>query len=196
MSYQYNERHSRVPHANSSAKTLASSSTSGSAQRRVGSVSPLARAQAAAPSGVRVVLADSSNRPASRNQTTVITSSASSDDLEAASVATAAKSRAPLVSPSRPPVLHQHSTSVRQIKPSTSQHKQQSHHHHHHQHHHHSHQRHDETKTKTQMARAFQESKELYKTADTKAGLQTVKHRRVFKKTTTITKGENEKVGT
>jgi len=52
-----------------------------------------------------------------------------------------------------------------------------------------------ETKTKTQMARAFQESQELFKTADSKAGLQTVKTRRVLKKTTTITKGENEKVG-
>ena len=51
-----------------------------------------------------------------------------------------------------------------------------------------------ETKTKTQMARAFQESQELYKSADSKAGLQTVKTRRVLKKTTTITKGENEKV--
>lgn len=51
-----------------------------------------------------------------------------------------------------------------------------------------------ETKTKTQMARAFQESQELYKTADSKAGLQTVKTRRVLKKTTTITRGENEKV--
>lgn len=52
-----------------------------------------------------------------------------------------------------------------------------------------------ETKTKTQMARAFQESQELFKSADSKAGLQTVKTRRVLKKTTTITKGENEKVG-
>lgn len=51
-----------------------------------------------------------------------------------------------------------------------------------------------ETKTKTQMARAFQESQELYKSADSKAGLQTVKTRRVLKKTTTITRGENEKV--
>lgn len=51
-----------------------------------------------------------------------------------------------------------------------------------------------ETKTKTQMARAFQESQELFKSADSKAGLQTVKTRRVLKKTTTITKGENEKV--
>lgn len=51
-----------------------------------------------------------------------------------------------------------------------------------------------ETKTKTQMARAFQESQELYKTADSKAGLQTVKTRRVLKKTTTITRGESEKV--
>lgn len=51
-----------------------------------------------------------------------------------------------------------------------------------------------ETKTKTQMARDFQESQELYKSADSKAGLQTVKTRRVLKKTTTITKGENEKV--
>lgn len=51
-----------------------------------------------------------------------------------------------------------------------------------------------ETKTKTQMARAFQESQELYKSADQKAGLQTVKTRRVLKKTTTITRGENEKV--
>lgn len=53
-----------------------------------------------------------------------------------------------------------------------------------------------ETKTKTQMARAFQESQELYKSADSKAGLQTVKTRRVLKKTTTITRGENEKVRT
>lgn len=53
-----------------------------------------------------------------------------------------------------------------------------------------------ETKTKTQMARAFQESQELYKSADQKAGLQTVKTRRVLKKTTTITRGENEKVST
>lgn len=52
-----------------------------------------------------------------------------------------------------------------------------------------------ETKTKTQMAREFQESQELYKSADSKAGLQTVKTRRVLKKTTTITRGENEKVG-
>lgn len=51
-----------------------------------------------------------------------------------------------------------------------------------------------ETKTKTQMARAFQESQELYKSADQKAGLQTVKTRRVLKKTTTITRGENEKL--
>lgn len=51
-----------------------------------------------------------------------------------------------------------------------------------------------ETRTKTQMARAMEESQELYKTADSKAGLQTVKTRRVFKKTTTIQKGENEKV--
>lgn len=51
-----------------------------------------------------------------------------------------------------------------------------------------------ETKTKTQMARAFEESQELYKTAHEKAGLQTVKTRRVLKKTTTITRGENEKV--
>lgn len=51
-----------------------------------------------------------------------------------------------------------------------------------------------ETRTKTQMARAFQESQELYKSADSKAGLQTVKTRRVLKKTTTITRGENEKV--
>lgn len=53
-----------------------------------------------------------------------------------------------------------------------------------------------ETKTKTQMARAFQESQEMYKSADSKAGLQTVKTRRVLKKTTTITRGENEKVRT
>lgn len=51
-----------------------------------------------------------------------------------------------------------------------------------------------EHKTKTQMARSFQESQELYKSADSKAGLQTVKTRRVLKKTTTITRGENEKV--
>lgn len=51
-----------------------------------------------------------------------------------------------------------------------------------------------ETKTKSQMARAFQESQELYKSADSKNGLQTVKTRRVLKKTTTITRGENEKV--
>lgn len=51
-----------------------------------------------------------------------------------------------------------------------------------------------ETKTKTQMARAFQETQELYKSADSKAGLQTVKTHRVLKKTTTITRGENEKV--
>ena len=50
-----------------------------------------------------------------------------------------------------------------------------------------------ETKTKTQMAREFREAQELYKSADSKAGLQTVKTRRVLKKTTTITKGENEK---
>lgn len=51
-----------------------------------------------------------------------------------------------------------------------------------------------ETKTKTQMARAFQEQQEIYKSADSKAGLQTVKTKRVLKKTTTITRGENEKV--
>lgn len=51
-----------------------------------------------------------------------------------------------------------------------------------------------ETRTKTQMARAFQETQELYKSADSKSGLQTVKTRRVHKKTTTITRGENEKV--
>jgi len=51
-----------------------------------------------------------------------------------------------------------------------------------------------ETKTKSQMARAFQESQELYKTADSKAGLQTIKTKRILKKTTTITRGENEKV--
>lgn len=51
-----------------------------------------------------------------------------------------------------------------------------------------------EAKTKTQMARAFEEQQELYKSADSKAGLNTVKTRRVLKKTTTITRGENEKV--
>lgn len=51
-----------------------------------------------------------------------------------------------------------------------------------------------ETKTKTQMARAFQETQEMYKSADSKAGLNTIKTHRVVKKTTTITRGENEKV--
>lgn len=51
-----------------------------------------------------------------------------------------------------------------------------------------------ETKTKKQMARAFQESQELYKTADSKSGLQTVKTRRVLTKKTIIRSGENEKV--
>lgn len=51
-----------------------------------------------------------------------------------------------------------------------------------------------ETKTKTQMARAFAETQEVHKSADSKAGLQTVKTKRVLKKTTTITHGENEKV--
>lgn len=53
-----------------------------------------------------------------------------------------------------------------------------------------------EPKTKSQMVRAFQESQELYKAADSKAGLQTVKTCRVSKKTTTITRGDNEKVRT
>lgn len=51
-----------------------------------------------------------------------------------------------------------------------------------------------ETKTKTQIAREMQETQELRKTADSKAGLQTVVTKRLLKKTTTLTKGENEKV--
>ena len=51
-----------------------------------------------------------------------------------------------------------------------------------------------ETRTKTQMARAIQESQELHKTADNKSGLQTVKTVRILNKTTIIKKGENEKV--
>lgn len=51
-----------------------------------------------------------------------------------------------------------------------------------------------ETRTKTQMARAIEESQELHKAADNKSGLQTVKTRRILKKTTIIKKGENEKV--
>jgi hypothetical protein len=51
-----------------------------------------------------------------------------------------------------------------------------------------------ETKTKKQMARAFQESQELYKTADSRSGLQTIKTRRVLNKKTIIRSGENEKV--
>lgn len=49
-------------------------------------------------------------------------------------------------------------------------------------------------RTKTQMAQAFQESQELYRTAQERAGLKTVKTRRIVKKTTTITRGENEKM--
>lgn len=51
------------------------------------------------------------------------------------------------------------------------------------------------TKTNSQFAREQMESQELYKSADVKAGVDTVVTRRVLKKTTTITHGENEKVG-
>lgn len=50
-----------------------------------------------------------------------------------------------------------------------------------------------EIKTKTQMARAYEEEQELRKSAEDRAGLKTIKTSRVLKKTTTITKGENEK---
>lgn len=51
-----------------------------------------------------------------------------------------------------------------------------------------------ETKTKSQMARAFQESEEVIKKAGSKGGLQTVLTRRVVNRRTEIIKGENEKV--
>lgn len=48
---------------------------------------------------------------------------------------------------------------------------------------------------KTQMARDFCESQELYKSADQYSGLKTVKTKRILKKTTTITRADNKKVG-
>lgn len=48
--------------------------------------------------------------------------------------------------------------------------------------------------TKTQMAQASEQSQELYRSSQDRGGLKTVKTRRIVKKTTTITRGENEKL--
>lgn len=51
-----------------------------------------------------------------------------------------------------------------------------------------------ETKTSTEMAREIVQTEENYKSADSKAGLNTVITKRILKTNTTITRGENEKV--
>lgn len=51
-----------------------------------------------------------------------------------------------------------------------------------------------ETSSKAQIARAFAESQELFKAADGESGLKTVKTRRVLKKTTTISRTDDDDV--